>query len=120
MEDITESIFNEGLCPSGSPTASGIASNEKIIILGDRITTDCEMEILYMNKYFDNTEYGLDYLKGLYKRIDDFHKKHFKNLSTEELYFIKLLQKYNKTEIKKSINSIKREMTSIQCKDSQK
>jgi len=108
MEDFTESIFNNNL------------SNEKIIILKDSITTDCEMEILYMNKYFDSTEYGLDYLKGLYKRIDEFHKKYFKNISLEEIYFIRLLQKYNKTEIKKSIMAIKSEMTSIQYKNSQK
>jgi len=64
---------------------------------------DCELQLAYMDKVFSNQEPTEKYLKGLKKRITEFRKITYKNLTAEDKQTIQLLDRYPLTIINKSI-----------------
>lgn len=73
----------------------------------------CELRLCHLEKFFNKEEDSIVYYKPLLKRLKQFKKDVYDNLTAEEKQFIILLDMYPMTIIQKAIKENINEMNDI-------
>lgn len=91
--------------------------DDKPIILNEKLDNkafDCEMQLTFMDKQHGGLMPSADYYKYLKKRITEFKKQIYCNLTAEDKQIINLLDKYSMKLINESIKINIEEMRLIE------